>query len=243
MVQDHGRSARSPGALALCCLLVSALPARAELLVSTPGLSGLGSFKGSFTYAPVDATHATLEVVLTNTSPAANGGFLTAFVFNNPQDRITGATLTASNAHFALLGAPPFHNGINGASFGHFDLGASTGGSFEGGGNPGGGIGVGQTATFTFHLTGNALGTLKVSDFFSTLSVPPGDGSGHVAFLARFRGFAHGSDKVPGTDPPSGPTPASFSAPEPAALTLGGLAALLLPLLALWRRPGNAPPA
>jgi hypothetical protein len=242
MVQDHGRSARFRGAVALCFLLAGAVPARADLLVSTPGLHGLGSFTGSFRYAPADATHATLSIVLTNNSPAANGGFLTAFAFNNPQDRITGATLTASNKNFSLLGAPHFHDDVKAGPFGRFDLGAGTGHKFEGGGKPSRGIGVGQTATFTFHLTGHALDTLHVSDFFSTLSVGPGRHEGHVAFLARFRDFVHGDkDTVPGINKPEITT--SSVAPEPATLTLAGLAALLMPLLAPRRRLRKAGPA
>src|SRR5262245_37099804 len=110
----------------------------------------LGHFEGTFTYSPTDATHATLTVALTNPSPPANGGFLTGFVFNNPTDDITGVTFTSSKSAFKLLGGTHFDNGINGAPYGVFDIGAALGGDFLGGGKPTDGIGVGKTATFVF---------------------------------------------------------------------------------------------
>jgi hypothetical protein len=206
-----------------------------------PGLSGLGSYEGTFVYVPLSAGDAELTITLTNTSPADNGGYLTALAFNNPGGRITGATLTPSNTNFQLLGAPGFSDGVNGSSFGHFDLGASTSNAFLGGGNPNKGIGVGQTATFLFVLTGSDLDGLDVSSFFTTLSAPPGDGSGNVAFVGRFRGFNDGgSDKVPGVDPPviEPPSfePPSFpveQVPEPAAWVLAAVGAGLA--LAGWR--------
>jgi hypothetical protein len=194
-------------------------------LAGQDGLSGLGSFQGSLEYLSGDAQHAILTVTLQNTSPAANGGFLTAFVFNNPGGKITAASL-AGPAHFSLLGGPGFSNGVNGAPFGQFDLGASTGGGFEGGGAPSRGLGVGKTGTFTFALTGNGLDGLKAASFLATDSVPPGAGAGVMPFVARFRGFADGgSDKVP--DPPAGP-PRTTQTPEPAALATAGTGLLTL---------------
>lgn len=202
-------------------------------LAGQDGLSGLGSFQGSLEYLPADAQHATLTITLHNTSPAANGGFLTAFVFNNPGGKITAAGL-AGPAHFSLLGGPGFDDGVNGAPFGRFDLGAGTGGGFEGGGAPGLGLGVGQTGTFTFALSGKGLDGLSAASFLATDSVPPGAGEGVVPFVARFRGFADGgSDKVP--DPLPGPHPAA-QAPEPAALATAGAGVLTLLGWACLRR-------
>jgi hypothetical protein len=195
------------------------------------GLSGLGSFSGSLSYNDNDAHHATLTVVLKNTSPVANGGYLTAFVFNNPAGHITSATFSGA-ANFSLLGGPHFDNKVKGAPFGYFDFGASTGNGFEGGGNPNKGLGIGKTGTFTFTLTGNGLDLLSAGSFLSEKSVPPGAGEGTQAFVARFRGFCHeGSDKVPGgrSDPPNDP-PVSLqeTTPEPTALGLGGTALFAL---------------
>jgi hypothetical protein len=161
--------------------------------------SNLGDFTGTLNYVVTDSGHAQLIVSLTNTSPAANGGFLTAFVFNNPGDLITGVSLT-DPAFKATLA----NDAINGSPFGQFDIAASIAGnpksSFTDGGNPSSGIGVGQSDTFTFDLTGSNLDSLTTASFLAELSGGPGDGSGDEWFVARFRGFLNGgSDKVPGT--------------------------------------------
>jgi hypothetical protein len=207
----------------LVVALTQTAPAHAGLITALSGLNGLGNYNGTVNYVPVDATHGTLNITLNNTSPADNGGYLTAFAFNNPGRRITGATLWSGDGHFHLLGAPSFNDGVNGAPFGGFDLGASTGNSFEGGGNPTNGIAVGHSDDFVFHLTGDGLNTLTTDDFFTAYSVPPGDGEGAQSLVARFRGFENGgSDKVPGIDPP-------LATPEPATLLMSstGLAVLL----------------
>lgn len=203
--------------LSLATALTQANPANAGPITGDSGLSGLGSYSGTFNYAPVDATHGTLNITLNNTSPADNGGYLTAFVFNNPGQRITGVTLWSSDADFHLLGTPSFNNGVKGAPYGWFDLGASTGNSFEGGGNPSKGIAVGHSDDFVFHLTGNNLNALTTNDFFTEYSVPPGNGEGVQSLVARFRGFENGgSDKVPGTDSP-------LATPEPTTLLMSGM--------------------
>jgi hypothetical protein len=224
--------------LSLGMALAQASPAHAGLITGVNGLNGLGKYDGTFDYVPVDATHGTLNITLKNTSPAGNGGYLTAFVFNNPGQRITGATLWSSNVHFGLLGAPSFNNSVSGTPYGWFDIGASTGKSFEGGGNPSNGIAVGHSDDFVFHLTGNALKTLTTNDFFTTPSVPPGDGQGDQSFVARFRGFENGgSDKVPGTDPP-------IATPEPATLLMSSMGlAVLFALYYLRRRCLQSMPA
>jgi len=126
--------------------LAQTAPAHAGFITGVNALNGLGAYEGTFDYNPVDATHGTLKITLKNTSPAANGGYLTAFLFNNPGQHITGATLSSSNLHFQLLGGSSFNNSVNGAPYGRFDLGASTFKSFEGGGNPSNGIAVGNSA-------------------------------------------------------------------------------------------------
>lgn len=225
--------ARRTVAVVLSTVVALAQTSRANAgpITSVGGLNGLGSYYGSFDYVPVDATHGTLNITLNNTSPAGNGGYLTAFVFNNPGQRITGASLWSSDVHFHLLGAPSFNHGVNGAPYGWFDLGASTGNSFEGGGNPNKGIAVGHSDDFVFQLTGNGLNTLTADDFFTATSVPPGNGQGLQSFVARFRGFEDGgSDKVPGIDPPL------FATPEPTTLLASGMGlAVLFALFSLRR--------
>src|SRR3972149_3552108 len=116
-----------------------------------------GHYEGTCSYVPSGPTAAELTVVLTNTSPAANSGYLTAFVFNNPGNKITGVSLTASDLDFSFLGGPDFDGGISGSPFGDFAIRASTSSAFLGGGTPSKGIGVGVTETFTFSLTGTML--------------------------------------------------------------------------------------
>jgi hypothetical protein len=201
-------------ASAVCGLWPAAGRADPIHIKSDPGLNGLGFYQGTIAYTAKDAGHATLTVTLTNTSPAANGGFLTGFVLNDPGHKFTGVSL-AGPAGFALLGGPKFNNSVNAAPFGHFDLGAAVGGSFEGGGNPHSGLGVGQTGTFVFSLTGKGLDGLTAKSFGQELSVGPGDGEGDKPFVARFRGFNHeGSDKVPDK--------VVNETPEPGTLALAG---------------------
>jgi hypothetical protein len=57
------------------------------------------NFSADVTYTPTSTTAATLTVDLTNsTSPASVGGFLTAFVMNNPGDAIDTISLSSSLA-------------------------------------------------------------------------------------------------------------------------------------------------
>jgi len=222
--------------LSVVMALTQTDPAQAGPLTSVGGLNGLGNYSGTFDYVPVDAAHGTLNITLGNTSPAGNGGYLTAFAFNNPGQRITGATLWSSDPYFQLLGAPSFNNGVNGAPYGGFDIGASTGNSFGAGGNPNTGIAVGHSDDFIFQLTGNGLNALTTNDFFTAYSVPPGNGEGVQSFVARFRGFENGgSDKVPGIDPPV-VTPESLPTPEPATLLMSSMGLAVLFALCYLRR-------
>jgi hypothetical protein len=152
------------------------------------GTGALGSFSGSFEY---NAGTGSIDVWLTNTSPVANGGYITAFVFNLP-DGVSATLFDPSDPDFDVIGGPDFDAGINGAPYGHYDIGASTGGAFEGGGDPHKGIGVGSTEHFTFGVSGAAT----MPGFLSTLSAPQGSQQ-LQSLVVRFRGFEDGgSDKV-----------------------------------------------
>jgi hypothetical protein len=223
-----------PFLLALAVCGVAPAAGRADFI--TTGAGPLGRFSLSLSYAAASPTSAQLTMVLDNTTPQSLGGYLTGFVFNNPDGLIRQAALSSSNANFSLLGGPSYDNGVNGAPYGRFDLGASTFKSFEGGGNPARGIAAGGTASFVFTLKGVGLDGLAAESFATAWSVPPGDGQGDEFFVARFRGFTNGgSDKVPAHAPePGGGVVAGGHAPEPAAGALAGMG--VLGLLVLGRR-------
>jgi len=194
----------------LLIIMLMLVIASSTWAIPITGTGTLGDFSGSFTYSFTNDTSASIVVNLTNTSPVANGGYLTAFAFNNPNNSITGATLSSTSPNFGLIGTPDFDNTISGSPFGDFDAGASTGGSWLGGGNPTTGIAVGSSETFTFSLSGSGLSGLTTQDFINELTSSP---SGqNYWFAARFRGFTNeGSDKVPADEnPPIIPEPTTI---------------------------------
>ncbi|MDX2018407.1 MAG: hypothetical protein SFY95_12320 [Planctomycetota bacterium] len=159
---------------------------------------GLGAFTGSFDYVASNATQGTLTITLTNTSPVANGGFLTAFVFN-AVNSVTNLTLSTAPANFSLS------SGVTASPFGTYRYGVSTSSSFEGGGNPNRGLAVGATGTFVFAVTSTNALALSEASFLT--------GANDYPFVVRFRGFENGgSDKVP--------------TPTPGSLALGLIAGL-----------------
>jgi hypothetical protein len=202
-------------------VLIPAIASAVPITIS--GSGALGSFTGDFDFsASPDGSSGVITINLTNTSPAANGGFITGFAFNLPSGvELTSATLASSSATFdELLGATEFDDGVNGQPHGDFDIGASIGSSYLGSGSPLGGIGVGSSVTFTFSLFAAAgeLTGLTAADFLAALSDPRGDSKVGEDFVVRFRGFVNGgSDKVPNGPPPD------RDVPEPATGLLFGL--------------------
>jgi len=169
---------------------------------------GLGDFSGILTYIPSGDTQASLTIQLTNTSPLANGGYLTGFLFNNPGFNVDILGYGSTGSSLDLVGPE------SGSPFGHFDFGAALGGDFLGGGNPAGGIAVGDTETFTFNFIGTGFSSVSEESFFYALSEDAG-GGGPQWFIARFRGFEGDlSDKVPAR--------IGAPVPEPATMLLLG---------------------
>ncbi|MBX3389378.1 MAG: hypothetical protein KF691_07970 [Phycisphaeraceae bacterium] len=181
----------------VCALAGAAISAQGAFIA---GAGSWGSYTGSLSYS---AGTSELTIVLKNTSPALNGGFITGFVFN---------IMSADAGAFSTLitFTHPFLNLFNESAspYGNYKGGAALGGDWLGGGSPNAGIAVGATGTFVFKITASDAGSLTDASF---LSIP----NASEAFLVRFKGFVNGeSDKV------TIPAPGAF-----ALLGLGGLVA------------------
>ena len=175
---------------------------------------GLGDFVGTYTYfesAWDGYDVGTLLITLTNTSPADNGGYLSAIAFNVPEGGITGADLVSQSGGTGWT----LDTNVNALPFGsNYDFGLLSGQNFEGGGQPFGGLPVGETAAFEILFSGDNLDQLTTESFIQGLGDDP-------FLVTRFRGFDQGgTDKVPaGAGAPSG----GGVIPEPATMTLLGL--------------------
>jgi len=129
----------------------------------------------------VNVTGNVVTITITNTSPAANGGFVTAAAFN-----LTAGTtvnnFTTTNANFNIFGPAPTGWTGNVAPDGtRTHLISATGNDYNGGGNPSGGTPPGSSVTFTLTLA-SLNGNTEASIFNS--------------LLIRQRGFQDGgSDK------------------------------------------------
>lgn len=183
-----------------------------------------GDCSGTLTF---NSGTGALTVSLTNTSPAANGGFLTAIAFENPSEvGITGVTGGAQPTGFAFIGDATGDT-ISVSPFGTADWGSSaTGGEWLGGGTPDG-LEPGEAGVFNFTLSGPGLASVTEAELLAGL-------------LIRFRGFNDGtSDKdiVTGED---GPTDEGadviIETPEPASVALLATGLLLVMGSAAVRR-------
>ena len=191
-----------------------------------PGNDGaLGAFTGEFSYEAqfdndLGAFVGMLTVELENTSAAANGGFITAFAFNVP--RLTdnspgGELLSSTDPDFDFISADDADTSTNARPFGMgYDMGASISDSWGGGGNPSSGIGVGESAMFSFKIFSGDVTSMSASDFLTFDRSPWDDESDWMYnFVVRMRGFNDGdSDKLNAVIVP---------VPAPVALGLAGL--------------------
>lgn len=196
-------------AISICIFCLLGFLPQISSAFQISGNGTLGSFEGDMSYNP---TSAALTVSLINTSPVNNGGYITAFAFNNPFGSITDVSFSSSDPDFNLIGGSDFDNSINSMPYGQFDIGASLSNAFLGGGQPQKGIGVGVTETFTFSLTGTNLSNLDTHDFLGELSIGNETDKQPSFFIARFRGFNDGgSNKSPGDIPSTVPEPATIA--------------------------------
>jgi hypothetical protein len=171
-------------------------------------INHLANFTATLTYSYKSSTSATLTIQLTNSTTGFTAAYLTGFVFNNPNDQITKISLTNPPGYTSI--SLTFSNGNvksdSSGDFGKFDVGVTVGGSS----NPTAGIAMGNTATFTFTLTGTSLNTLTEQSFVNASS-----SGGSTFFAAQFSGINPGnkSDNVPGTLNPT-------ATPEPGTMLL-----------------------
>jgi hypothetical protein len=168
---------------------------------------GMGSFSGLVTYSWVSGGTASVSIVLSNTTPAAMGGFITGLAINGGSG-VTGLSFVSCDmSTFAGLVGP-----VSTPPYGSFMAGASTGNSWLGGGDPSKGIGDGNSATFVFSVTGAAadLSALTAEDVFGE----------DPQMAVRFRGGSPDdwSDKVLGC-----------ALPAPGAFALLGVMGMLAP--------------
>lgn len=218
--------------LAVCLMGATVSRCPAALIVGDPSASASrtgSNYSIDFEVSTVSANKASLTFVVSNLTPAAVGGYLTAFVFNNP-----GAITSASLVSSSLSGMTDFYftnNQVNAQPLGGFDFAvglttANQNNVFEGGGPPSNGLAVGGIATFVLSVGGTGVGSLTTSDFVNVLS------TGGEFFAVRFRGLnGNLSDKVPGILVSPG------AVPEPASAALMGLG-LAVVAVAARRRAG-----
>ena len=87
----------------------------------------LGEFEANISWSGDD-----LSVSLSNTSPLANGGYITGFLINLP----TGTSFNVGWSDTGLQFLPSSDSNYSGAPYGNFDYGYALGGNFLGGGKP-----------------------------------------------------------------------------------------------------------
>ncbi len=148
--------------------------------------------------ATINITGNVITITLTNTSPAANSGFLTAAAFNLTAGTVIN-NFTTTNANFAVFGAAPTGwTGSVSPDGTRTHLISATGNDYNGGGNPTGGTPTGATVTFTLTLA--SLNGNTETSIFDSMTI-------------RMRGFQDG-----GSDKDALLT----SVPEPASMLLLG---------------------
>ena len=203
-------------AATLAALTLSSLAGAAVLPISSNSslsTEGLGGFTGTLNYTYLGGSNGQLDVTLTNTTPVATGGFITAFMFRPPSDMGTFTSALTFSSHPAMIDIPA---GASGSPFGGTWIGgAGLTGQWLGGGNPSNGVAVGMTGSWTFSIVGANAGSLTSDSFVSGDDQPDA-----YAFIVRFRGMTNplaDSDKVP-----------AYEMPAPGAAALLGLAGLLV---------------
>lgn len=200
----------------MACLAAACIGAAAHAAVvpitsnSSLSTENLGTFIGSLNYTFLGGTTGNLDVSLTNTTPSATGGYITAFMFRPPPELGAFTSVLTASDYADMTNLPA---GASGAPFpGTWLGGAGTGGSWLSGGSPNGGVPIGATGHWSFTITGANASQLSSDSFVSGDNV-----SDPYAFIVRFRGMNDdGSDKVPANQ-----------LPGPGAMALIGISGLM----------------
>ena len=200
MIVSHAKKATLSVLPVLLVICASVIESKADVVgICNPDGPGQCS-------ATVNITGNILTITLTNTSPPANGGFITAAAFNLTVGT-TVNSFTTTNANFALFGASPTGWTGNVAPDGsRTHLFSATSNDYEGGGNPSGGTATGSSVTFTLTLA-SLNGNTEASVFNS--------------LLIRERGF-----QPDGSDKDSLLTQVALQLAEPSSAVLLGTALL-----------------
>lgn len=172
--------------------------------VAFSGSGSWGSFSGNLYYTAFGDDYADIRIELTNTSPSDNSGFLTglAFLLPDPSMSVSSSDYWSDNSNFSFLSNP------SAGPYGSYSVGVTTGSSWEGSGQPSQGIGVGQTVTFNFGISGNNLSNFTGESFTNLNNFA----------VVRFTGFTNeASDMVV-----PGPGGGGAAVPEPATILLLG---------------------
>jgi len=174
-----------------------------EVYTPCESTEGIGSFAATVTYSYTSGTSASLTILMENDTALALGGYITAFALKVSPSLTGFSFVSSTNPNFSALVGP-----VSAPPFGTFEAGVSTGGDWTGGGSPLGGIAAGQSALFSFGVTGSAalLAGLDARSIFGVDDDP--------LMAVRFRGGAVNdwSDKV------------TACLPAPGAVALLGIA-------------------
>ena len=119
----------------------------------------------------------TLLIHVVNTSPVANGGFLTADAFDlGPDVQVTAFTQLTGPPNFSLTKGP-----IDTSPFGTRQWVIALSNQWQEGGTASEGIGVRDSATFQLTLSGKGVGALRAEDILESQ-------------VMRFHGFLNEDD-------------------------------------------------
>jgi PEP-CTERM motif-containing protein len=213
IIRAFKRTLASTAALIVGMCLVAPTPSQAITIGTCGPVHSLdainfGGVQIGFCDKSVTLSNNVLTIILTNTSPVANGGFIVADAFSLPTGIAT--FVSSTNSHFGsspntgvfLNGAVVVAPFLNRTAI--ISLGGTLANAFETfGGDPTLGIPVGGSATFVFNLVG-ATGATEQGIFDSE--------------LIRFSGFVTGA---PG-DRTSVSSGTQTAVPEPSTFWLIG---------------------